>query len=338
MKSNINLIDLEDNQADSFWEKFNEISIHCNNSNAIYCRDYYFYQKEYCISNKTFVSDQSFIIKNNNKVECSGLFFLAKNLDSKNLEINFGSNLPGILLIKEDVSSKSIKLLKEKISNLLENGNKIIFTVPISYKLNKGYENIFNNFKFTQRINWTKSIPTDTKKDILWRNIRKSYKSPINKGLKKQSFHIIDAFNLDREKFKTMQELHFEIAGRKTRSNKTWDLQYKAIKNDSGFALLSYDEDKKNLNNAVYFYKSKKHAFYGTGLYTEYSKRNLYGYSMIWKAILYCIDRGISKCELDDNVKFNGMSQREKKLVDISFLKSGFGGDLVPRLIFSIIK
>ena len=338
MNLNINLIDLEENQIDSFWEDFNEISLYCENSHAVYSRDYYSYQKEYCISNKTFVYDQSFIIKNNNNVECAGLFFLTKNLDSKNLEINFGNNLPGILLIKEDVNSNSIRILKEKISNLLENSDKIIFTVPISYKLNKAYENIFNNFKFTQNINWTKSICADKRKELLWKNIRKSYKSPINKGLKKQSFHIIDAFNLDREKFKTIKELHFDIAGRKTRSDKTWDLQYAAIKNDRGFAFLSYDEETKVLNSAVYFFKSINHAYYTTGLYTEYAKRNLYGYSIIWKVILYCIDRKISLCELDENVKFNGINKIEKKLIDISFLKSGFGGDLSPRLIFSISK
>ena len=149
---------------------------------------------------------------------------------------------------------------------------------------------------------------------------------------------LIDTFNLDRKKFNLIQELHLRISGRKTRSDKTWDLQYNSIKNDSGFALLSLDQEKKLLNSAVYFYKSKYHAYYGTGLYTEHSKKNLYGYSIIWKAILYCEARGITKCELDDNVKFQGQSYLDKKLIDISFLKSGFGGDLIPRFIFSIYK
>ena len=102
----------------------------------------------------------------------------------------------------------------------------------------EGYRTMMNNFQFTQNINWTKSIRTDQDKDILWRGLRKSYKSPINKGIKKQSFLLIDASNLDRKKFKLIQELHLKISGRKTRSDRTWDLQYDSIKNDNGFALL----------------------------------------------------------------------------------------------------
>ena len=99
---------------------------------------------------------------------------------------------------------------------------------------------------------------------------------------------------------------------------------------------ICFEEDESNLNSAVYFYKSNLHAYYGTGLFTEHAKRNLYGYCIIWKAIIYCIERGINSCELDDYVKFNWMSSIDKKLMDISFLKSGFGGELIPRIIFSI--
>ena len=337
MKSNINLIDLENSQKDEFWEKFNKISLDCNNFHAIYNKDFYSYQKEYCISNNTFIADRSFIINNNNKIECAGIFLLTRKVDS-NLEINFGSNFPGILIINININSISMGLLKDKISNLLKDAPKISFTIPINSNLNKSYENIFNNFQFTQNINWTKSIRTDQSKDILWRGLRKSYKSPINKGIKKQSFQLIDAFNLDRKKFKLIQELHLKISGRKTRSDRTWDLQYDSIKNDNGFALLSLDQEKNFINNAVYFWKTKYHAYYGTGLYTEHSKKNLYGYSIIWKAILYCAAKGITRCELDDNVQFQGISSLDKKLIDISFFKSGFGGDLFPRFIFSITK
>ena len=130
--------------------------------------------------------------------------------------------------------------------------------------------------------------------------------------------------------------MHFKISGRKTRSDKSWDLQFSSIKNDSGFAFISFEEDVSNLNSAVYFYKSNLHAYYGTGLFTEHAKRNLYGYCIIWKAIIYCIERGIKSCELDDYIKFQWMSNIDKKLMDISFLKSGFGGELIPRIIFSI--
>tara|TARA_Y100000589_G_scaffold291588_1_gene295180 strand:+ start:6116 stop:7132 length:1017 start_codon:yes stop_codon:yes gene_type:complete len=338
MISNKNLLNLNENNKDFFWQSFNEISEICKNYSAIYQKDFFLYQKEYCLSNKTLIDDKSFIILNENRVESAGILFLTKSIHNNDTEINFGKNVPGLLLVSPEIKNNSIRLLKEIIFILLQNSSKIIFTTPENYKFNKGYQSILNNFKFSQNIKWIKSISTNKNKEILWKDIRKSYKSPINNGLKKQSFLLIDKFSLDREKFKLIQELHLKIAGRKTRSDKTWDLQFSSIKNDSGFAFVSFEEDMRNLNSAVYFFKSQHHAHYGTGLYTNHTKKNLYGYSIIWKAILYCIERGISTCELDDHVKFKWMSDEEKKLIDISFFKLGFGGDLTPRIIFSIIR
>ena len=273
MISNINLYDLEQEKEDFFWEKFNEISKNCNNHSSIYQKDFFLYQREYCTSNKTLIEDKTFIILNGEKVECAGIFFLTKGIDNRHLELNFGRNFPGLLLISEDVNNNSINLLKEKIFSLLENSKKLIFTTPTYCNFNKGYQSIFNSFKFIQNINWIKSIPTNENESTLWKNIRKSYKSPINKGLKEQSFLIIDKFNLDYKKFKLIKELHLKISGRKTRSDKSWELQYSSIKNDSGFAFISFEKDEMNLNSAVYFYKSNKHAYYGTGLYTENAKK-----------------------------------------------------------------
>ncbi len=331
-----NLIDYQDCEESLFWENFLKISNICKNVNPIYQRDFYFYQREYCVSKKILLSEKSFLIFKNNKVVCGAIFFLTKSPDSKYPKINFGNNFPGIILISDDFSGESIKILQSKIHSLLELATKINFTIPINNTFNKGYESIFNKFKFSQEIIWSKSIYTNKKNEYLWRNIRKSYKSPINRGLKEQTFQIIDKYNLDKKKFKKIQDLHLKISGRKTRSDKSWDLQYSAIKNDTGFALTSFGEDENDLYSAVYFYKTNYHAYYGTGLFTEYSKKNLYGYSIIWKAIVYCIERNITLCELDDNVKFNWMSNVDKKLIDISFLKAGFGGQLSSKFIFSI--
>lgn len=331
-----NLIDYQDCEETLFWENFLRVSNICKNFNPIYQRDFYLYQKEYCISNKSLLSEKSFLIFKNKKVVCGAIFLLTKSPNTNNPEINFGNNFPGIILISDEFSGDSIKVLQSKIHSLLELANKIIFTIPMNNILNKGYESILNKFKFTQEIIWSKSIYTNKKDEYLWRDIRKSYKSPINRGLKEQSFQIIDKFNLDEKKFKQIKDLHFKISGRKTRSDKSWDLQYSAIKNDSGFALTSFGEDKNDLYSAVYFYKTNHHAYYGTGLYTDYSKKYLYGYSIIWKAIVYCLERNITLCELDDNVKFKWISDIDKKLVDISFLKGGFGGNLSAKFIFSI--
>ena len=130
MISNIKILNLKENKKDFFWDKFNEISDKCHNHSAIYKKEFFLYQKEYCISNNTLIEDKSFIITNENKAECAGIFFLIKDIENNYLEISFGKNIPGLLLISNDVKNKSISLLKEMISSLLANSSKIIFTTP----------------------------------------------------------------------------------------------------------------------------------------------------------------------------------------------------------------
>lgn len=336
MQSNNELLELNQNNEELFWDKFNDISYDCNNFNPLYCREFYNYQKEYCISNKSYVSDKSFIIFNENKPVSAALFILCKRFESNVKEISFGENFPGILLITNDITNKSLDILKETINNFFQITNKIIFTLPQFNYLNSGYNYVLNKFRFSQAVNWTKSITTENNADVLWSNIRKSYKSPINKGLRQQEFELIDFNNLNYERFKSIEKFHHEISGRKTRSSKTWALQYSLIKKDKSFAIISFDKKTFSLNCAVYFYKSQKHAYYGTGIFSDQSKKNLYAYSIIWKAILYCQQRNITICELDENIKFKWMNGIEKKLIDLSFFKSGFGGVLIPRLIFTL--
>ena len=82
MIRNISLNDLDKEKKEFFWKKFDEISQSCNNQNSIYQKDFFLYQKEYCLSNKTFIEDKTFIILNGNKVECAGIFFLTKGIDN----------------------------------------------------------------------------------------------------------------------------------------------------------------------------------------------------------------------------------------------------------------
>ena len=67
MISNIELLTLKENKKEIFWNKFTEISESCHNYSAIYKKEFFLYQKEYCLSNKTLIEDKSFIIINGNK-------------------------------------------------------------------------------------------------------------------------------------------------------------------------------------------------------------------------------------------------------------------------------
>ena len=132
----------------------------------------------------------------------------------------------------------------------------------------------------------------------------------------------MDYKNPREEIFKEIQKLHFLVAGI-TRSQKTWDLQFSAIKKDNG---LLYVPTKGKYYWCSLFLKTFNHSYYSVGIFTNESKKH--GYCLIWKAILYCKERNIKFVELDHNVNYKYPASVDQKLVKISHFKSGFGGDI----------
>ena len=86
-------------------------------------------------------------------------------------------------------------------------------------------------------IDMTKTIDLEKNESEIKKNIRKSYHSLINWGLRELTIEIHDSSNI---KWKTMEEfrnLHIEASKRETRSVITWEKQYDAIKEGSSFCI-----------------------------------------------------------------------------------------------------
>lgn len=106
---------------------------------------------------------------------------------------------------------------------------------------------------------------TDTEEMIL-RRMRKSYRSLLNWGKKNLKLTLISKENLNRKEFDRFKEFHIEVAGRQTRSDLSWDLQYKAI--ESGFAFLMNAELIENgkLVAGNLIVMGTEEAYYGVGV------------------------------------------------------------------------
>ena len=98
----------------------------------------------------------------------------------------------------------------------------------------------------------------------IWSKIRKSYKGLINKH--KKNFQIYRINNDDLSTWKLFKKLHLEIATKKTRSDKTWMIQYKSILNNSSQLFYIIDQRNKFLGGS-YFDCTKTEAFYSVGVY-----------------------------------------------------------------------
>jgi len=162
----------------------------------------------------------------------------------------------------------------------------------------------------TQVIDLTKSEP-ELKADL-----RKSYKSIVNKN------PIISLIG-DIEPYR---KLHAKMRG-ETRPPYSWFMQQKMLWNKSAFCILQ----SKAINPIVVltqvgglFYYNEHCCYYASGCSLEGEN----SHKVIWEAILHAKGLGCKEFEMGEQV-FSG----DKKLVNISKFKRGFGGETKTRMI-----
>jgi FemAB family protein len=165
----------------------------------------------------------------------------------------------------------------------------------------------------------------------IWTGIRKSYQSLINQFGKLKEYTITVNPAVTKETFNRYKEFHIATSGRQTRSDKTWELQYQAVKSKDAFCI-QIKRDRTELVGYSYFNTSPIEALYSVGVYnrelTESESVPL-GHVSIWKAIKYAKKLGIVTFDLGE---YNLSSDKDKS---ISRFKSGFATSIVPYIEFT---
>ena len=150
----------------------------------------------------------------------------------------------------------------------------------------------------------------------------KSYKPLVNKALKEWKVEVCEE-NVD-EAFEEFQNLHFEAAGKRTRSKKSWSIQRKQIENKEAF-LVSV-RDGNLLIGAGFFNFSRDMGTYSVGAY----KRDLFdkplGHAVQMIAIKKLKDLGCKTYILGQKAVAISSDASSKKETSISHFKEGFAG------------
>lgn len=163
---------------------------------------------------------------------------------------------------------------------------------PITkFLLKKGYR---TEPYFTQIIDLTKT------EEELHIDLRKSYTSLVHCSVNIGGIPVL-------------RLSHYKRAGRKTRSDKTWEIQQQMIENFQAIVLHTMD-------SAALFYYNPISAYYAVSAGEN-------GHSVIWRAIKEFKKINLEFLELGEQV-FSG----DTKEVNISHFKSGFGGICKIRL------
>lgn len=316
------------------WEK---VYSNCNNQLVLYESSYIDFRIECLIGNDIECEDLSFGVKlQNDVVAILPLIYFKKGNDFS-LSIFDNTICPPIF------SNKISKKLEKEISSFIFDILKIIFT-----KLKVKKPIISDHLTPNKSLScWHKIIMNQTKKcsiiresfvdlgkdyNFLKSNYRKSYKALISKGYKLFSpykFNQID-FNIWGE----FKALHFKAAGRKTRSDKSWDILLQQIKENKANFYFCRDQNGFMVGGSLVMV-TKDEAFYAIAAYDrdlfhlpighflqDYIIKDLITTKIKW----YRLGRLFSKIDFDHPTK---------KEVQIGQFKSGFSSDLIASYRFT---
>jgi len=210
---------------------------------------------------------------------------------------------------------------------LNEHLKKIIKTQKISELLITHNEFILNDFYHQCEINTQVKmfLPLDVESPLLKQTLRKSYKSLVNWGEKNLTQRCIDKNNYSDVYALQFKEFHKEVAGKQTRSNSTWQIQFEMIKAGEAFLHLYFLADKLVAGNLTLL--GNNTAFYAVGVYDRklmQSKKLPLSHWPLLNAIYTCQKLGMNRFELGGFDSDN----EDSKLQQISDFKKGFSTNM----------
>jgi hypothetical protein len=191
-------------------------------------------------------------------------------------------------------------------------------------------QELFNN-RFQSRLTFEMCI--DYKNFIpetFQSNIRGSYRSLVNWGKKNLEISIVNKDNLCSDSFAEFKNFHYTISGRKTRSDKTWEIQHKMI--EAGFGELILGRYNNKLVAGSLFVDYGDMTIYFIGVY----ERKLFEFGLS-HFLLY---NGICRSYERKNTNYFSFGHfdtdiKDNKLYNIKFFQKGFCKNLKPTIFWS---
>lgn len=156
---------------------------------------------------------------------------------------------------------------------------------------------------------------------------RRRYKSLINKGLREFKFTVVDQAQYDRTVFDAYVAMHEKAAGRKTRSQTTFEKQDVALRKGEASLIAATYQGK--FVHLTFFHHLNGYAYYSSSADDpDFALPGLpTGPAMMWYAIEHFKAAGF-KC-LETGWQPLGpqlFDPPSRKQLDIAFFKEGFGG------------
>ena len=161
------------------------------------------------------------------------------------------------------------------------------------------YYNFLLMYNYLSTSLLTQIIALSKAEDELRRDLRKSYKSLINKGLKTYGFYVMTKENADYEMHEQYRNTHIKAAGRETRSKGIFDFQFEQLQAGQATLIGVLFEGKYVQFN--YFNHYNNYVCYASVADDpEFSStcEVPLGHAIIWRAIKYFRENNYKYLEL----------------------------------------
>ncbi len=325
--SNYKILRARELDHDIFWNYIDKLNDKYEYSNCVYNRQIELFYMQKNLDDGFLINKLSFVILFNDEPYCA--FLGVEKIKNGVISICF-YDLPAFFV--EDTCNISPNK-KKKYLNEIENicnikCDKSLFSeLKNKQNMTFGMEYLLFKKNFNTEFHLTRKIDLQLPENILKKNIRKSYNSLVNWGLRELDIELYNSNNIEKKHIDQFRTLHISESGRETRSYGSWLAQYDLIKNSKSFIILA--SKNSELISAGLFVCEYKHCFYGVSV----SRRDLFEkplfHSIMWTAIINAKNLGM-KCfetgpEYIDHSLFYDASEKEKQ---ISLFKAGFGGRL----------
>ena len=180
---------------------------------------------------------------------------------------------------------------------------------------------------YINKCNYTYILDLSLSIDELYLNIRKSYKSLINKTRREVDLVVLEKGKVGEEEFNKYKEAHYKVKGR-NRSEEAFSLDLEGIREGKELVLIANRGEEYIGVVVVYIYNG--YGIYNSALTNTEDKKIYPNHYLLWESIRYLKERNYRYFYLGEQVS-RYLEPNEEEM-NLSHFKAAWGGDLVPWL------
>lgn len=165
---------------------------------------------------------------------------------------------------------------------------------------------------------------------------RKSYRPLINVAFKTWHVSVMDAGNANADTWTAFKQLHKDVAGRSTRTDATWELQWQMLLASEAFLVTLRDTADQRLVGAGLFQYTRDEGLYAVGAYDRTLFDKPLGHAVQQRAIETLKDLGVRWYMVGERHYRQSPYNPSPKEVSIGEFKQGFSSHLFCRHQFML--